>query len=377
MQMPSRSGCSSSKFCYQLHVTDNRKPPNNMSFDLNKLLRENIKRLVPYSSARDEFKGKADIFLDANENSLGSPLSKNYNRYPDPLQWEIKFKLADIKGVPPQNIFIGNGSDECIDILYRGFCNPSKDNVIICPPTYGMYEVSANINDVEIRRAKLTDDFQLDLIHLENLVDENTKLIWICSPNNPTANSFHRDDIETILNNFDGILVIDEAYINFSLQKSFIQELTEYPNLVVMQTLSKAWGLAALRLGMAFASEDIIAVYNKIKPPYNISQATQELVLEALDNVAEVNEFIKELVQSREELVSSLMQLSVVEKVYPSDANFLLVKVKDAKKTYDFLLGNAIVVRDRSKVELCEGCLRITVGTKDENRQLIESLKLF
>jgi histidinol-phosphate aminotransferase len=348
-----------------------------MSFDINKLLRENIKKLVPYSSARDEFKGKADIFLDANENSLGSPLSKNYNRYPDPLQWKIKYKLAEIKGVPPQNIFIGNGSDECIDILYRGFCNPGKDNVIICPPTYGMYEVSANINDVEIRRARLTDDFQLDLIHLENLVDENTKLIWICSPNNPTANSFHRDDIEAILNNFNGIVVVDEAYINFSRQKSFIQELTEYPNLVVLQTLSKAWGLAALRLGMAFASEDIIAVYIKIKPPYNISQATQELVLEALENVAEVNEFIKELVQSREELVSSLIQLPVVEKVYPSDANFLLVKVKDARKIYDYLLGNAIVVRDRSKVELCEGCLRITVGTKEENNQLIESLKAF
>lgn len=348
-----------------------------MTFDIKKLVRENIKKLVPYSSARDEFKGKADIFLDANENSLGSPLSKNYNRYPDPLQWKIKYKLAEIKGVPPQNIFLGNGSDECIDILYRGFCEPGKDNVIICPPTYGMYEVSANINDVEIRKARLLEDFQLDLVHLENLVDTNTKLIWICSPNNPTANSFHREDIETILNNFDGIVVIDEAYINFSRQKSFIQELTEYPNLVVMQTLSKAWGLAALRLGMAFASEDIIAVYNKIKPPYNISQATQELVLEALENVTQVNQFIKELVQSREELASSLEQLPVVEKVYPSDANFFLLKVKDAKGLYEYLLNRAIVVRDRSKVELCEGCLRITVGTKEENQQLLEALKAF
>jgi histidinol-phosphate aminotransferase len=348
-----------------------------MSFDINTILRENIKKLVPYSSARDEFKGKADIFLDANENSLGSPLAKNYNRYPDPLQLKIKYKLAEIKGVPPQNIFLGNGSDECIDILYRGFCQPGKDNVIICPPTYGMYEVSANINDVEIRKARLLDDFQLDLVHLENLVDANTKLIWICSPNNPTANSFHREDIETILNNFDGIVVIDEAYINFSRQRSFIQELTEYPNLVVMQTLSKAWGLAALRLGMAFASEDIIAVYNKIKPPYNISQAAQELVLEALENVAQVNEFIKELVQSREELALSLGQLAIVEKVYPSDANFFLVKVKDVKAIYEYLLNKAIVVRDRSKVELCEGCLRITVGTKEENQQLLEALKAF
>ena len=348
-----------------------------MSFDINRLLRENIKKLVPYSSARDEFKGKADIFLDANENSLGSPLSKNYNRYPDPLQWKIKHKLSEIKGVPPQNIFLGNGSDECIDILYRGFCEPAKDNVIICPPTYGMYEVSANINDVEIRRARLLDDFQLDLVHLENLVDANTKLIWICSPNNPTANSFNREDIETILNNFDGIVVIDEAYINFSRHQSFTRELTEYPNLVVMQTLSKAWGLAALRLGMAFASEDIIAVYNKIKPPYNISQATQELVLEALENVAQVNQFIKELVQSREELALSLEQLTIVEKVYPSDANFFLVRVSDATAIYQYLLGKAIVVRDRSKVELCEGCLRITVGTKQENQELVEALKAF
>jgi len=348
-----------------------------MSFEINKLIRENIKKLIPYSSARDEFTGRADIFLDANENSLGSPLPNKYNRYPDPHQWKIKQKIAEIKGVPPQNIFIGNGSDECIDILYRGFCNPGKDNVIICPPTYGMYEVSAAINDVEIRRARLLDDFQLDLSYLEKLVDENTKLIWICSPNNPTANSINRHDIETVLNNFDGIVVIDEAYINFSRQKSFISELTEYPNLVVMHTLSKAWGLAALRLGMAFASEDIIAVFNKIKPPYNIGQATQELVLQALENVAEVNEFIRELVQRREEMVTSLKKVSVVEKIFPSDANFLLVKVNDARALYNYLLTKAIVVRDRSRVELCEGCLRITVGTKRENEQLIEALNNF
>ena len=348
-----------------------------MAFDINKLLRENIKTLIPYSSARDEFKGQAEVFLDANENSIGSPLSKNYNRYPDPQQWKIKYRLAEIKGVPPQNIFIGNGSDECIDILYRGFCNPGKENVIICPPTYGMYEVSANINDVEIRRARLTDDFQLDLIHLENLVDENTKIIWICSPNNPTGNSINREDIETVLNNFEGLVVIDEAYINFSKQKSLIQELTEYPNLVVMQTLSKAWGLAALRLGMSFASEDIIEVYNKIKPPYNISQATQELVLEALENVEQVNGFIKDLVQGREELTVELVQLTLVKKIYPSDANFLLVKVEDARAIYEYLLARAIVVRDRSKVELCEGCLRITVGTEKENQQLLDALKEF
>ena len=229
-----------------------------MNFDINNLLRENIKNLVPYSSARDEFKGEASVFLDANENSLGSPLTHWYNRYPDPLQWKVKEKLSAIKGIPPQHIFLGNGSDECIDILYRAFCNPGKDNIIICPPTYGMYEVSAHINDVEVRKARLLDNFQLDLIHLENLADENTKIIWLCSPNNPTGNALNREDIETVLNNFAGLVVIDEAYINFSRYRSFIPHLQEYPNLVVMQTLSKAWGLAGLRLGMAFASEAII-----------------------------------------------------------------------------------------------------------------------
>src|SRR5580693_578944 len=287
-------------------------------FDLNKLLRENIRQLVPYSSARDDFKGEAQIFLDANENSLGSPLTKWYNRYPDPHQWNVKEALGKIKGVAPQHIFLGNGSDECIDLLYRAFCAPGSDNVIINPPTYGMYEVSAHINDVEVRRALLLDDFQLDLVQLERLVDERTKLIWICSPNNPTANSMNRQDIETILNNFPGLVVIDEAYINFSRHRSFIQELTEYPNLVVLQTLSKAWGLAGLRLGMAFASEAIVGVYNKVKPPYNISQATQELVLRALAEVGQVNEMIRLLVTMREQLSRDLSSLPFVQTVYPS-----------------------------------------------------------
>ena len=341
------------------------------------LLRENIRKLVPYSSARDEFKGEARVFIDANENSLGSPLMKWYNRYPDPMQWKIKGKLAAIKGIAPQHIFLGNGSDECIDILYRAFCNPGKDNVIICPPTYGMYEVSAHINDVELRRARLLDNFQLDLIHLESLADANTKIIWLCSPNNPTANSLNRQDIETVLNNFPGLVVIDEAYINFSRHRSFIAALQEYPNLVVMQTLSKAWGLAGLRLGMAFASEAIIEVYNRVKPPYNIGQATQELVLKALDEVAQVNDMIKLIVQLRNDLAMALMKLPVVQHVYDSDANFLLVKVTDAKAVYQYLLQNGIVVRDRSKVELCEGCLRITVGTEKENADLIKNLETF
>lgn len=343
-------------------------------FDLNSLLRDNIKRLVPYSSARDEFKGEASIYLDANENSFGSPLPTAYHRYPDPLQWKVKYKLADIKGVPPQNIFLGNGSDEAIDILYRAFCRPGIDNVLLCPPTYGMYEVSANINDITVRKATLTEDFQLDLPAMEAAIDENTKLIFICSPNNPTANAIRREDIEMILNNFDGVVVVDEAYINFSKQKTLISELTEYPNLVILQTLSKAWGLAALRVGMAFASEDIINVFNKIKPPYNINQASQELALEALGNIEQVNAWIRETVQERNKLEQALNVLPIVEKVYPSDANFLLVKVNDAKGIYNQLVEQGIIVRDRSKVELCAGCLRITVGTPEENVQLVQAL---
>lgn len=349
----------------------------NMNFDINTLLRDNIKNLVPYASARSEFNGQASVFLDANENSLGSPLTRWYNRYPDPLQGKVKEKLSAIKGIPPQHIFLGNGSDECIDILYRAFCNPGRDNIIICPPTYGMYEVSAHINEVEVRRARLLDNFQLDLIHLENLVDENTKIIWLCSPNNPTGNALNHEDVETVLNNFPGLVVIDEAYINFSRYRSFIPQLQEYPNLVVMQTLSKAWGLAGLRLGMAFASEAIIEVYNKVKPPYNINQSTQELVLKALDEIDQVNGMIKQIVQMREDLVIALNSVPVVQQVYPSEANFLLVKVADAGAVYKHLLQNGIVVRDRSRIEQCEGCLRITVGTEKENTDLIKNLASF
>ena len=344
-------------------------------FDLDRLLRDNIRQLVPYSSARDDFKGTARVFLDANENSLGSPLTKWYNRYPDPHQWKVKEALGKVKGIRPEHIFMGNGSDECIDLLYRAFCVPGQDNVIINPPTYGMYEVSAHINDVEVRRAVLLDDFQLDLVHLERLVDAHTKIIWICSPNNPTANSINRQDIEVVLNNFSGLVVIDEAYINFSRYRSFIQELADYPNLVVLQTMSKAWGLAGLRLGMAFASEGIIDIYNKVKPPYNINQATQELALKALEEVDQVNEMIKALVTMREELARELASLPFVMTVYPSDANFILVKTANAHSVYDYLLGDGIVVRDRSKVELCAGCLRITVGTAKENADIVAALR--
>lgn len=346
-------------------------------FNLDTLVRENIKRLVPYSTARDEFKGEASIFLDANENNFGSPLPVNYNRYPDPMQWQLKYKLADIKGVPPQNIFIGHGSDEAIDVLYRSFVNPGVDNVILCPPTYGMYEVSAHINDAIVRKVTLTEDFQLDIPALQQAIDANTKLIFICSPNNPTGNSINRADIELLLNNFDGIVVIDEAYINFSRQKTFIQELTEYPNLVVLQTLSKAWGLAGLRIGMAFASEDIVNTLNKVKPPYNISQATNELALQAMENVSQVNEWIREIVIERDLLSGALIQLPEVLHIYPSDASFILVKTTDAKGIYNYLIEQGIVVRDRSKVELCMGCLRITIGTPAENLRLLDVLKSF
>jgi histidinol-phosphate aminotransferase len=342
--------------------------------DINNLVRDNIKRLVPYSSARHEFLGEASVFLDANENSHGSPLEDSFNRYPDPLQWPLKFQLAKVKGVPAENIFIGNGSDEVIDLLYRIFCNPGKDNVIVCPPTYGMYEVSAHINDVEVRKARLTDDFQLDLESIMNLTDAQTKLLFICSPNNPTGNSMNRADVEWLLNNFPGLVAVDEAYINFAQQKTFIQELTEYPNLVAMQTLSKAWGLAALRLGIAFASQDMIALFNKVKPPYNVNKASQELGVAALQNTALVNNWIKETVNERELLAVALQAFPFVAKVYDSDANFLLVKVKDADALYQYLTDQGIVVRNRSKDPLCDNCLRITIGTKAENRKLLEVL---
>jgi len=345
-----------------------------MSFNFQSLLRDNIKKLIPYSSARDEFKGEAKIFLDANENSFGSPLTKWYNRYPDPLQIKVKEKISSIKNVPIENIFLGNGSDECIDVLIRAVCEPGKDNLLICPPTYGMYEVSANINDVALKKVPLTPAFQLDLPAIEEAIDDHTKMIFLCSPNNPTGNSLIREDVEMILNNYFGLVILDEAYINFSRQRSFLQELNDYPNLVVMQTLSKAWGLAALRIGMSFASTEIINVMNKIKPPYNINQASQELALQALDELGQVNDMIHEIVKGRESLSRDLLKIPQVQNIYPSDANFLLVKISNAREVYEYLLDQQIVVRDRSKVILCDDCLRITVGTPSENENLIKAL---
>ncbi|MFN9782248.1 MAG: histidinol-phosphate transaminase [Sphingobacteriales bacterium] len=346
-------------------------------FNLNTLVRPNIQALVPYSSARDEFKGEADVFLDANENSLGSPLLKWYNRYPDPLAMKVKEKITTIKGVPAQHIFLGNGSDEAIDIIYRVFCEPGVDNVITTPPTYGMYEVSAKINNIKLKKISLTPEFQLDLEALEEAIDPFTKVIWLCSPNNPTGNTLHREDVEMILNNFDGIVVIDEAYINFSRHRSFIPELADYPNLIILQTLSKAWGLAALRVGMAFASEEIIRLMNKVKPPYNISEAAQELAAKALDNIEDVNDMIRIIVEERQRVAEILPQLDAVEAVYPSDGNFLLVKVNGADELYDHLAKAGIVVRNRSKVPLCEECLRITIGTPSENDKMVQIIREF
>lgn len=348
-----------------------------MSFRLENLLRDNIKKMVPYSSARDEFKGEASVLLDANENAFGSPLEHHYNRYPDPLQHRVKDKLSAIKGIPAANIFLGNGSDEAIDLLFRAFCKPAVDNVILVPPTYGMYEVSANINDVQVRKVNLTTDYQLNLDGIAEAIDKYTKMIFVCSPNNPSGNSINRQDIETLLINFKGLVVVDEAYINFSKQQSFTKDLVEFPNLVILQTLSKAWGLAALRLGMAFASEEIISVFNKIKPPYNINQATQDLVLKALDNVDIVNEWIKATVVERDALAQELLKIKQVESITPSDANFILVKLQEPRELYNFLVNQGIIVRDRSKVELCEGCLRITVGTSEENVKVLAAINQF
>ncbi len=356
------------------------------TFNIDSLVRENIKLLKPYSSARTEYSGDASVFLDANENSYGSPLDDlpspvgeghgvRFNRYPDPLQWELKEALSKIKGVPPKNIFIGNGSDEVIDLSFRIFCEPASDNVIICPPTYGMYKVCANINNVAIKEINLTPNFQLDVDKILEQIDSKTKLLFLCSPNNPTANNLNRIDIETLINNFPGIIIIDEAYINYSKQKTFLQELTEYENLIVMQTLSKAWGLAALRLGLAFASEKIIELFNKVKPPYNINLASQQLGLKALTGIEEVNANIKTTVVQREFLEQELMKFDFIKKIFPSDANFILIKTTNADKLYHYLSGRKIIVRNRSKEPLCENCIRITVGTSMENITLIEALK--
>ncbi len=349
-------------------------------FTLTNLLRPHILTLTPYSSARDEYTGTEGVFLDANENPYGSAVG-NYNRYPDPHQSAIKQRLAPIKGVRPQQIFLGNGSDEPIDLLVRATCTPGGpthrgDSILIMPPTYGMYEVSASINDVDVIKVPLTTNFQVDTDAVLGAIRNSTKLIWLCSPNNPSGNLLREDAIRTILEAAQhSLVIVDEAYIDFSGSHSWTSELDNYPNLVVLQTFSKAWGLAALRLGMCFASEELIRVLNKIKPPYNISAPTQALALEALNHEAEKNKIVAQLLAERQTLADALRSLPSVRVVHPSDANFLLVQFDDAKSVFEHLIAQQVIVRDRSNVKLCDGCLRISVGTSAENERLITALR--
>ena len=346
-------------------------------FDINNLVRENIRKLLPYSSARSEFSGNGNVFLDANENSFGSASDGKYNRYPDPLQTELKQKISELKRIPTANIFLGNGSDEAIDLLIRAFCEPRKDNIIIFPPTYGMYEVAANINDVEIREVFLNAEFQINVPEALDKIDAQTKLIFICSPNNPTGNLMKDFDVQILLDKFKGIVVLDEAYIDFAQSESRIGRLQQFRNLVILQTFSKAWGLAGLRIGMAFASEEIISILNKIKAPYNIGEATQQLALNALERSEKVVEWVMTILIERVSLINELSQFPFVKKIYKSDSNFFLVKVTDANSLYTYLIENGIAVRNRSNMILCENCLRITVGTQIENQLLIDVLKKY
>lgn len=340
---------------------------------LKKLLRKNIAKLQPYSCARDEFKGVASVYLDANESPYNGPL----NRYPDPLQMKVKEELATLKGLKTDQIFLGNGSDEAIDLLYRAFCEPRIDNVVAIDPSYGMYKVCANINDVEYRKVSLNKNFEFKAYDMLQAADKHTKLAWLCSPNNPTGNSLNTKEIQRLLHIFEGLVVVDEAYIDFSSKLSLIELLKSYPNLVILQTFSKAWGSAAIRLGMAYASPEIISVLNKIKYPYNINILTQEQALKALQNREKTEEWIQLILAEREVLNAELQKIDYIRKIYPTDANFILIKVDDANRLYQFLVEQSIIVRNRTTVSLCEGCIRITVGTPEENRTLIENMLKF
>lgn len=341
---------------------------------LEELVRPNILTLSPYSSARNEYKGHiAHVFLDANENPYNKPL----NRYPDPLQTELKKEIAKIKGVSAEQIFLGNGSDEAIDLPFRIFCRPGIDNVVAIEPTYGMYKVCADINDIEYRPVLLDRKYQLDADKLLAACDKDTKIIWLCSPNNPTGNNLDRKEIERILNRFGGIVVIDEAYSDFSQEKPFRLELDKYPNLIVLNTFSKAWGCAAIRLGMAFARPEIIDVFNKVKYPYNVNLLTQKQALEALKLRFEVDDWVRLLTQERSRVMSAFRELPTCRQVYPTNANFFLAKMTDAQAIYDYLVGKGIIVRNRNRIQLCENCLRITIGTKGENNELLGALRQY
>ena len=340
--------------------------------ELKELTRENIWNLAPYSCARNEFSGRnAKVYLDANENPYNGPL----NRYPDPLQLEVKKQLAKVKGVAEDCIFLGNGSDEAIDLMYRCFTEPKVDNVVAMDPTYGMYKVCADINDVEYRTVSLNEDFSLNADNILAACDNHTKVVWLCSPNNPTGNALDRGAIEKILKDFEGLVVVDEAYCDFSSQKPFRTELSKYPNLVVLNTMSKAWGSAGIRLGMAFASKDIIDILNKVKYPYNVNALTQREALELLADPYEVDKWVRTILLERSRVVDAIKVLPICRKVYPTDANFVLVEVDDARKTYEYLVDRGIIVRNRNSVHLCNGCLRITIGTKTENQELLAALR--
>lgn len=340
-------------------------------FELKQIVRPNIWALKPYSCARDEFQGEASVYLDANENPYNAP----FNRYPDPLQLTVKAEIEKVKGVAVKNIFLGNGSDEAIDLVYRVFCEPKEDNVVAIAPTYGMYGVCADVNNVEYRTVLLDEQYQFKADELLKKADAKTKVMWLCSPNNPTGNALDEQEIEKLLKAFKGIVVVDEAYIDFSAHPSWVKRLSDYPNLIILQTLSKAWASAGVRLGMAFASEEIIALFNKVKYPYNVNILTQEKALEMLRNPKKVSDWVDILLKERAKMVADLGQLAIVEKIYPTDANFVLVKVNDAVKTYNHLVSKGIIVRSRHTVVLCGNCLRITVGTQEENAILMKELK--
>ena len=341
---------------------------------LEELTRPNIRRLKPYSSARDEYNGAAaSVFLDANE----TPYNMPHNRYPDPMQRELKKELSKVKKISPERIFLGNGSDEAIDLVFRAFCEPRIDNVVAIDPTYGMYQVCAEINDVEYRKVLLDEDFQFSADKLLAAADEHTKLIFLCSPNNPTGNDLLRSEIEKIIREFDGLVILDEAYNDFSEAPSFLDELDKYPNLIVLQTFSKAWGCAAIRLGMAFASQEIISIFSKIKYPYNVNLLTQKEAIAMMHRHYEVERWVKSLLEERARLIDEFIQLPCCEKIYPTDANFFLAKVTDAKKIYAYLVSKGIIVRNRTNVSLCRDCLRITIGTRPENDTLLEALNDF
>ena len=343
------------------------------NFNINNLIRENIKSLKPYSSARDEYKDATTdemVFLDANEN----PFENGVNRYPDPQQNSVKDLLSNIKGVSKENILLGNGSDEVLDLIFRAFCEPNKDNIITLPPTYGMYDVLANINAIENKKVLLTESFQPKVNQILDAVDKNSKILFLCSPNNPSGNSFSVEIVEELLNKFNGLVVIDEAYIDFSEQKSWLNKLADFPNLVITQTLSKAYGLAGIRLGVCYASKEIISILNRIKPPYNVNELTQQKAIERLLKVDEVEKEVSEIINQRTLLIESLKSVSFIQNIYPTDCNFVLVKVDDATKRYKQLIEKGIVIRNRTTQPLCENCLRFTVGIELENEKLIKEL---